>query len=386
MRAIYEKYAEELDALKASGNLRILPSGLHEGRWILSGGQRMLNLSSNDYLGLASDTALMKEFREWLRDTGKQLPLSSSSSRLLTGNFGVFSALEDTLASLYGREEALVLSSGYHMNAGILPALCGKDTLILADKLVHASLIDGIRLSGARCIRYRHQDYGQLETLIEKEYSGCDRIIIVTESIFSMDGDTAPLQRLTELKRRRDKIMLYVDEAHAVGVRGERGLGLAEETGCIADIDLLCGTFGKALASVGAFVICDRVIKEYLVNRMRTLIFTTALPPLNMAWTLFVMERLSGFKGQRERLQRHSAQFRQALQAKGFGTLSESHIVPFIVGQAADAVLKAEDMRRKGFYVLPIRPPTVPEGTSRLRFSLTAGLTDSDIERLCDSI
>ena len=275
MRAIYEKYAEELDDLKASGNLRTLPSGLHEGRWILSGGQRMLNLSSNDYLGLASDTALIKEFREWLRDTGRQLPLSSSSSRLLTGNFGVFNALEDTLASLYGREEALVLSSGYHMNAGILPALCGKDTLILADKLVHASLIDGIRLSGARCIRYRHQDYGQLETLIEKEYSGCarciryrhqdygqletliekeysgcDRIIIVTESIFSMDGDTAQLQRLTELKRRRDKIMLYVDEAHAVGVRGERGLGLAEETGCIADIDLLCGTFGKALASV----------------------------------------------------------------------------------------------------------------------------------------
>ena len=249
MRAIYEKYAEELDALKASGNLRTLSSGLHEGRWILSGGQRMLNLSSNDYLGLASDTALMKEFREWLRDTGKQLPLSSSSSRLLTGNFGVFSALEDTLASLYGREDALVLSSGYHMNAGILPALCGKDTLILADKLVHASLIDGIRLSGARCIRYRHQDYGQLETLIEKEYSGCDRIIIVTESIFSMDGDTAPLQRLTELKRRQDKIMLYVDEAHAVGVRGERGLGLAEETGCIGDIDLLCGTSGTSTCS-----------------------------------------------------------------------------------------------------------------------------------------
>ena len=384
MRAIYEKYAEELDALKASGNLRTLPSGLHEGRWILSGGQRMLNLSSNDYLGLASDTALMKEFREWLRDTGKQLPLSSSSSRLLTGNFGVFSALEDTLASLYGREDALVLSSGYHMNAGILPALCGKDTLILADKLVHASLIDGIRLSGARCIRYRHQDYGQLETLIEKEYSGCDRIIIVTESIFSMDGDTAPLQRLTELKRRQDKIMLYVDEAHAVGVRGERGLGLAEETGCIGDIDLLCGTFGKALASVGAYVVCDRVIKEYLVNKMRTLIFTTALPPVNVAWSLFIMERLQRFGGRRVHLDRISSMLREAFALRGMQMPSGSHIIPMIIGSSADAVLRAEDMQRHGFYVLPIRPPTVPEGTSRLRFSLTAALKEEDIAKLIE--
>ena len=198
--------------------------------------------------------------------------MSSSSSRLLTGNFRVYDTLEERLAAMYGRESALVLSSGYHMNTGILPALCDKGTLILADKLVHASLIDGIRLSGARCIRYRHQDYSQ----------DCDRIIIVTESIFSMDGDTAPLQRLVEIKRRCGKVMLYVDEAHAVGVRGERGLGLAEECGCIGDIDLLCGTFGKALASVGAYVICDSIIKEYLVNRMRTLIFTTAMPPVNL--------------------------------------------------------------------------------------------------------
>ena len=201
-----------------------------------------------------------------------------------------------------------------------------------------------------------------------------------------MDGDTAPLQRLVEIKRRCDKVMLYVDEAHAVGVRGERGLGLAEECGCIGDIDLLCGTFGKALASVGAYVICDSIIKEYLVNRMRTLIFTTAMPPVNVAWTLFVMERLHSFKDRRERLLRHSERLRKVLHDKGSETPSASHIIPLIIGPATDTVIKAEDMRRKGFYVLPIRPPTVPEGTSRLRFSLTADITDEDMDRLCDSL
>ena len=353
MRAIYEKYAEELDALKVSGNLRELPSGQHDGKWIISSGNRLLNLSSNDYLGLASNMELLHEFHDRVQSSGEQLPMSSSSSRLLTGNFRVYDTLEERLAAMYGRESALVLSSGYHMNTGILPALCDKGTLILADKLVHASLIDGIRLSGARCIRYRHQDYSQLEKLIEKEHSDCDRIIIVTESIFSMDGDTAPLQRLVEIKRRCDKVMLYVDEAHAVGVRGERGLGLAEECGCIGDIDLLCGTFGKALASVGAHVICDSIIKEYLVNRMRTLIFTTAMPPVNVAWTLFVMERLHSFKDRRERLLRHSERLRKVLHDKGSETPSASHIIPLIIGPATDTVIKAEDMRRKGFYVLP---------------------------------
>ena len=351
MRAIYEKYAEELDALKVSGNLRELPSGQHDGKWIISSGNRLLNLSSNDYLGLASNMELLHEFHDRVQSSGEQLPMSSSSSRLLTGNFRVYDTLEKRLAAMYGRESALVLSSGYHMNTGILPAICDRNTLILADKLVHASLIDGIRLSGARCIRYRHQDYSQLEKLIEKEHSDCDRIIIVTESIFSMDGDTAPLQRLVEIKRRCDKVMLYVDEAHAVGVRGERGLGLAEECGCIGDIDLLCGTFGKALASVGAYVICDSIIKEYLVNRMR-----------------------------------HSERLRKVLHDKGSETPSASHIIPLIIGPATDTFIKAEDMRRKGFYILPIRPPTVPEGTSRLRFSLTADITDEDIDRLCDSL
>ena len=386
-RAVYGSYAAELERLGATGSLRALPQAESRGRWISRDGRRMLNLSSNDYLGLAAEQSLAEEFADSLHSTssgGGWLPLSSSSSRLLTGNHEAYGALEERLAAMYGRESALVLSSGYHMNSGVLPALCDRKTLILADKLVHASLIDGIRLCEGRCVRFRHQDYAQVESILEKEAGGYERIFIVTESIFSMDGDLAPLQRLVEIKRRWPSVMLYVDEAHAVGVRGANGLGLAEECGCIGDIDLLCGTFGKALASVGAYVVCDRVIKEYLVNKMRTLIFTTALPPVNVAWSLFIMERLQLFGGRREHLDRISSEVRKAFALRGMQMPSGSHIIPMIIGSSADAVLRAEDMQRHGFYVLPIRPPTVPEGTSRLRFSLTAALKEEDIAKLIE--
>lgn len=386
-RAVYGSYAAELGRLEATGSLRVLPQAESLGRWISRDGRRMLNLSSNDYLGLAAEQSLAEEFADSLHSTssgGGWLPLSSSSSRLLTGNHEAYGALEERLAAMYGRESALVLSSGYHMNSGVLPALCDRRTLILADKLVHASLIDGIRLCEGRCVRFRHQDYAQVESILEKEAGAYERIFIVTESIFSMDGDLAPLQRLVEIKRRWPSVMLYVDEAHAVGVRGANGLGLAEECGCIGDIDLLCGTFGKALASVGAYVVCDRVLKEYLVNKMRTLIFTTALPPVNVAWSLFIMERLQLFGERREHLGRISSEVRKAFALRGMQMPSGSHIIPMLIGSSADAVLRAEDMQRHGFYVLPIRPPTVPEGTSRLRFSLTAALKEEDIAKLIE--
>ena len=238
-------YQTILSELEASGNLRRLPEVTHEGRWIEREGQRMLNLSSNDYLGLATRSDLQAEFLA--SEAAQRWPLSSSSSRLLTGNFTVYTALEQRIARDFGREAALLFNSGYHANTGILPALADKQTLILADKLVHASLIDGIRLGEAPFSRYRHNDYTQLERLLAKNTSTYETIIVVTESVFSMDGDVADLPRLVALKRQYPNVMLYVDEAHAIGVRGERGLGVAEECGCIEQIDLLVGTFGKAL-------------------------------------------------------------------------------------------------------------------------------------------
>lgn len=378
------KEGQTLCALAREGNLRTLPEVQHDGIWIEQDGRRMLNMSSNDYLGLASDATLQDEFWQSLPERDRLL--SASSSRLLTGNFDVHQELETLLAERFGRESALTFSSGYHLNTGILPAVADVHTLILADKLVHASLIDGIRLSSATCIRYRHQDYRQLQSLLEKHRTNFERMIIVTESVFSMDGDVAPLAALVELKKAFPNVMLYVDEAHAIGVRGKRGLGIAEEQGCVPDIDFLCGTFGKALASVGAYVVCSRLMHDYLVNRMRTLIFTTALPPLNVAWTKFVFSRLDGWEDRRIRLASMAEKVRGAVRQAGYPCPSESHIVPLVVGESEKTVLKAAEMQRKGFYVLPVRPPTVPAGTSRLRLSLTAALPEEEVERLGELI
>ena len=354
-------YNDILEKLRASGNLRSLPDIVHRGKWIEKEGQTMLNLSSNDYLGLSSRQDLRDEFIEQLQESG--LPFSSSSSRLLTGNFMVYTELEELMANRFGREAALLFNSGYHANTGILPALTDKQSLILADKLVHASIIDGILLSGAPYQRYRHNDYEHLEQLLAKYVHAYEQIIIVTESIFSMDGDIADLGRLVSLKKRYPNVWLYVDEAHAIGVRGENGLGVAEEQDCIRDIDLLVGTFGKALGSMGAYLLCSQTVREYLINTMRPLIFSTALPPAQIAWTKFLFERLPSFTDERHRLAVTSHLLSEALKGKG-GEISASHIIPFIIGENEDCIQTSLCLQRKGFYCLPVRPPTVPKATT----------------------
>ena len=381
---LYERMQQELQQLESTGNLRLLPSITHHGMEVVVKGKRMLNLSSNDYLGLACREDLREEFLTTLN--AETFQPTSSSSRLLTGNYAAYEILERQMATLFGVESALIFNSGYHANMGILPAICDTKTLILADKLIHASLIDGIRLTSAKCIRYRHNNYIQLERLLNEHHANFDQIIIVTESIFSMDGDIADLKALVRLKKSFPNVLLYVDEAHAFGVRGENGLGLAEEQGCIHEIDFLVGTFGKALAAAGAYIVCRKIIREYLVNKMRTLIFTTALPPICLSWTSFLLERLANLRTERNHLHQISSLLKNSLIANGFDCPSESHILPMIIGDSRDTVLAAETLQRKGFYALPVRPPTVPEGTSRIRFSLTAAITSSQIEELIRSL
>jgi 8-amino-7-oxononanoate synthase len=369
-----------LHELQRKGNLRTLTTQHQEGKYIEVAGRRMLNLSSNDYLGLGGNTALRKRF---CRDEAAHHAFTSASSRLLTGNRAEYEELEQMRAAMFGTEAALVFNSGYHANTGILPAVADAHTLILADKLVHASLIDGIRLSAARCIRYRHNDMTQLERLIDEHHRSYRQIIIVTESVFSMDGDTADIRRLVELKKKHQNILLYVDEAHAFFVRGREGLGVAEEADCIGDVDFLVGTFGKAAASVGAYVVCREVVRRYLINRMRTFIFSTALPPVNVAWTQYVLDIDRHWLAERrQHLQSTSERLRAALLERGYNCTGDSHIVPWIIGSAEEAVRKSEELQRAGFYALAVRPPTVPEGTSRIRFSLTADITDKEIEKL----
>ena len=375
-------YAVKLDGLKQQGNLRQFTSNIQQGRYIEIKNQKMLNLSSNDYLGLAADIKFREQFFD---ETPNELRImSSSSSRLLTGNFPEYEQLEASLSQAFQGRAALLFNSGYHMNIGILPALCDSKTLILADKLVHASMIDGIRLSSAKYVRYRHNDLSHLTQLLQQYQvnESFDRIIVVTESIFSMDGDETDLAELVRIKKQFARVMLYVDEAHAIGVRGEKGLGCAEQYGVIEDIDLLVGTFGKALASVGGYLICHSIIREYLINSMRPLIFSTAQPPMCMAWTDFIFQKVLTLKNERKHLNAISQSLQQAVLSKGFDCPSTSHIVPVIIGESQKTVDQATQLQRAGFYIMPVRPPTVPKHSSRLRISLTTQVSQTDLDQL----
>lgn len=379
-----DRYASQLETLAHNGNLRKLPEMEPQGLYLVRDGISMLNLSSNDYLGLADNVALKSEFLQTLDP--QTCRFSSTSSRLLTGNYPAYTRLEKRLAQLYGAESALVFNSGYHANSGILPAVTDSRSLILADKLVHASIVDGIGLSKARCIRYRHNNYEQLERLVAENADQYERIFIVTESIFSMDGDESDLPRLVTLKRQYPQVCLYLDEAHAFGVRGQLGLGCAEEQEVVGDIDFLVGTFGKAAASMGAFVICSETMKQYLVNTMRPLIFTTALPPVNLEWTLFIVNKICDMQERREHLAQIGRRVREVLNPLNGSIVSSSHIIPYVLGESERAVEVALRLQHEGFYLLPVRPPTVPPGTSRLRISLNAECRDSDIDRLITTL
>ena len=382
--SLLDHYAEQLDQLRQQGNFRQFRSNQQQGKTIEIQQQQMLNLSSNDYLGLASDLRLREQFFD--ETPNAQRLMSASSSRLLTGNFPAYEQLEATLTQLFHGRAALLFNSGYHMNIGILPALADAKTLILADKLVHASMIDGIRLSSAKYLRYRHNDLAHLQQLLTQYHAdeNYERIIVVTESIFSMDGDETDLVALVALKQQFAKVMLYVDEAHAIGVRGQQGLGCAEQYGVIDAIDFLVVTFGKAVASVGGYLICDPIIRDYLINRMRPLIFSTAQPPICMAWTQFMLNQIVHMQTQRQHLAALSLYMQQGIQAKGFTCPSTSQIVPVIIGDSTATVSKAQQLQTAGFYVMPVRPPTVPQGSSRLRICLNTQFETVDLTPLLD--
>ena len=402
---IINRLQDSLNALVAANQYRQIPNLQHHGRYVLSEGKQLLNIASNDYLGLGSDNQLQREFLSQFN----QMPItntprmSATSSRLLTGNDEQLQALESELQDWYQQavekqnlvssKSALLFNSGYHANIGLLPALTALPikTLILADKLVHASIIDGIRLSQSKLVGYRrycHNDYEHLAKFIEQADSSIERIIIVTESIFSMDGDRADLNQLVQLKAKDARIELYIDEAHAIGILGDTGLGLAEESKTLADIDYLVGTFGKAFASIGAYIMCDEVVKQWLINQMRPLIFSTALPPINHAWTRFILAKMPNLTEQRLHLAQLSTMLSAAIPepyrvaATNPNTDYQSPIVPYILGDNALTIAKSKQLQAAGFYALPVRPPTVPANTARIRLVMNAALSSDDCQRL----
>lgn len=345
------------------------------------GRSRLVDLCSNDYLGLA---ARESEFREAFMHSCTDAAFTSSASRLLSSAQRYHLMLEKALEHLYGKR-ALLFNSGYHANTGCISALAIPSTLFICDKLVHASIIDGLRIGNADFLRFPHNDLGKLRIMLEKNAGKYARIVVVTESIFSMDGDLAPLRGLTMLKEEFPNMILYVDEAHAFGVRGERGMGMAEELGLTDKIDIIIGTFGKAAASSGAFVATTELLADYFINTSRSFIFSTALPPVCCAWTLFMLQNILLMQPERERLLDTSRRLREAL-GLPCGEEVESQIIPYVTGDAERAVALAARLREEGYLVLPIRRPTVPPGGERLRISLNAGIDYNSLTRLIEII
>lgn len=371
---IYNRLSKELSDLKSKGNLRIIPSD--------STADNLIDLSTNDYLGIASRDDLIDEFYNIL-DVKDRAP-SAVASRLLASSQDSFLRLESTLAHLYGRP-ALLFNSGYHANTGIISALAGKHTMILADRLVHASIIDGIKLSGAKFTRFRHNDFLHLERLVKQCGSEVDEILVIVESIYSMDGDRADIDALISLKRLDPRIILYVDEAHAFGVEGPSGLGLVAQSIAPGEVDVVVGTLGKAAASTGAFAISSPIVNQYLVNRCRSLIFSTALPPVAASWSSFVIEKMVGMDSEREHLRHISKAVAKTLAEKceiEYMSGVPSHIIPYIVGDAETTMRLSQSLKAKGVKVLPIRTPTVPPGTERLRISLSASLSEIELQTI----
>jgi 8-amino-7-oxononanoate synthase len=333
------------------------------GAVALPDGRMLVNLSSNDYLDLARDPAVVRRAAEALSGWGA----GACASRLMCGTLELHEELEGRLAALCGAEAALVFSSGFGMNVGLLPALAGRDDVLFLDRLVHASLVDGARLSGATVVRFPHGDVAALERLAGRTPCRGRRVVVV-ESVYSMDGDVAPLAELAALARRLDAA-LVVDEAHAVGVLGAGG-GLCRELGVRADV--VVGTLGKALGSVGGFVACDARLREYLLNRARSFVFATALPPPSVGAALGALDRLAREPGLCDTLLDRARAFHGMLAARGLRLPPfRSQILPVHVGGNAEALALAARLRDEGLLVTAVRPPTVPPGTARLRLSVT---------------
>ncbi len=338
-----------------------------------------VNLSSNDYLGLAENPALKEATAAAVRESSRA---GGTGSRLLSGHSRVWDELEQEFAEFAGTEAALYFGSGYAANLGLLTSLLRKDDVVFSDELNHASLIDGIRLSGAQKVIVPHLDLGSLErALLEHGGSRC-RKIIVTESVFSMDGDVADTDALVRLADRHGAGVI-VDEAHATCVHGPAGRGIVAQAGHARNVVATIHTCGKALASAGAFVCGSATLRDHLINHARTFIFSTAMPPYMAGQIRAALRLAKRMDAERDSLRNGASEFATALRREGWDLAgSTSQIVPAIIGGDDDAVSAAEHLRQRGFFVRAIRPPTVPEGRARLRFSLTCRVGREELTRL----
>lgn len=372
-----QNLSEKLEILKQQGNFRTIKNIKEKfSKYIVVDGKKMLNLSSNDYLNLSTDKDLIKEFVDKNLSSNEFL-FSSASARLLTGQSTCYNMLEENFKKLYKKEGALLFNTGYQCNQGVVSSLFDKSDCIISDKLNHASIVSGLKLSSAEHFRYPHNDMNRLEKILSEKRKNFNNALIISESVFSMDGDIADIKKLVELKKKYN-CLLMIDEAHAFGVFGENLAGVADKLNLLDEIDIITVTLGKSLASLGAVCISSKTIINYLINKASSFIFSTAIPPVNVMWTNFLLKEK--FELLREKSSKLNTLFNHV--HKIYPTISASQIIPVILGDANKTGAKAQELQSKGFYVLPINPPTVPVGTSRLRLSLTADITVEEIEKL----
>ena len=370
---------EELDGLRQKGLLRQIPwmEG-PVGPRVRMGGREVILLCSNDYLGISQSPALAKAAKEAMEKWGCGAP----ASRSIAGSLGIHRELEEELAQLKGTSSALLFSTGYMANIGLLTTLLREGDLILSDELNHASIVDGCRLSRAEVWIYRHRDMDHLAELLRR--SNHRRRLIVTDGVFSMEGDIAPLREIKELAGRYDAFVM-LDDAHATGVLGREGRGTAEHFGLLGQIEVQMGTLGKALGVMGAFVAGERVLIDYLINRCRPFMYTTSPPPPLVAMSKAALKVMREEGWRRERLWENTRRLREGLRELGFRVRGETPIVPVLIGDNRLVMEASRRLLELGVFVQGIRPPTVPEGASRLRVSVSASHGDEEIEEALEA-
>jgi 8-amino-7-oxononanoate synthase len=355
--------------------------GSGPGRIVLDG-RELVNLASNDYLGLKDDPRLAEAAAEAAGKWGA----GAGGSRLICGTTELHERLESELAEFHGAGAALLFSSGYAAGVGVIPALAGRSDRVYLDRLCHACLYDGAVMSRAVIRRFRHGEPEHLEYLLKKDRDRSGRALVVTDTVFSMDGDRAPLEELDRVCRENSALLL-VDEAHAVGVLGPQGKGLAAEAGLDPEEVLVMGTLGKAFGVAGAYLVCSPTLREYFINTCRSFIFSTSVPPPVVGAVLEALEIICQAEDSRKKLAAMSERLRTRLKDLSVGTLgSSTQIVPALVGEDRKALELADKLRTEKIFAPAVRPPTVPEGSSRIRFSLSAAITEQDFEMVLDGI
>lgn len=374
------RYQAFLAAASSEGLRRSLTDvAPRDARTVRVKGRDYVNLASNDYLALRFRPELIERTCEWATLYGA----GAGASRLVTGNLDLFARIEEKVAKLKRKPAALVMASGFQANASVLAALLdrtalGAEPLVFADRLNHASMHFGCKAAGVRELRYRHGDAAHLAELLSRYQEDSRPKFILTESVFSMDGDVAPLAEIGRLARAHDATLI-VDDAHATGIQGERGRGLSDEA------EIAIGTFSKALGSFGAYVACSETVRDYLINRCAGLIYATALSPPVLGAIDAALDLLPALDAERARAARLAASFRERARAVGYDTgASSTQIVPLITGNAEAALALSEMLCEAGFWATAIRPPTVPTGTARVRLAFTAAHNEADVERLAD--